>query len=510
MVRPAPLLAAVPLRDVAQRHRRAAVPGIGRLRVPAAHDRRIGMGRSPRELQVGEVRRGREPQREAVDVEFASQAAGERGERLHDAEAVDLQPMPIRGGLGRGDDAGDARERALQGEQEVVVLHLFQRPRRGRAAGVASERVEPPAEAHRFVADDRGELLAPRGLHCVVFDDRLDRGADAGESRARLLGQRLHQPIALLAALHGARDIVERQHQPGDGGRAAVLGRAEDGRHVRSDQLAARRRRDELRDRTRLALVQAFADDVERMGDQIAVDDAEDGAPQADDARGGGASGTVEQRARGVVVEQDQSVGIAHEHAARHIGHQRGEPVLLLLELGVRVAHAQLDVAQRGLVPVGERIDQPREPRRLDWAVVGQPVRRVGGEDDARALAELRHPLDVGPEPGADEQPERDQHEEREQHDEPGGIVERPRERAAQLRRHARPQHGHLRGIHRDDDGEEGRHGQRELPAQVEAARRGRILRRRPRPGPRAERRDAGGLRFPRLAHPAVSPRACA
>ena len=126
-------------------------------------------------------------------------------------------------------------------------------------------------------------------VHVGERRDRLDRGAHARQRGAGALRQRLQQEVAAIAGLDAARDVVEDQHEPRNAPSAGALGRrgarrTEHRRHLHAHELPRRSRRDEVRDGSADALAQPVVDAVERMDDQVAIEDGEDRASEPDQA----------------------------------------------------------------------------------------------------------------------------------------------------------------------------------------------------------------------------------
>ena len=214
---------------------------------------------------------------------------------------------------------------------------------------------------------------------------------------------------------------------------------------------------------------------VERMRDQLAIDDAEHGAAEPDDTRRAaiGSAGALEQRARGLVVQEDQAVRVADEHAARELGHERGEPLLLLVEPRVRVLDARFHGAERRLLALGEVVDDTGECRRLGRTLLGQPMRRVGADDDARTLGCPHHAGDVRVESARDAESDHHEQERREHQQQAGGVFDHGTKRLPEIVRDARPEHESRRDHDARDGGERERDCGSELCAQARGRRSG-------------------------------------
>ena len=104
-------------------------------------------------------------------------------------------------------------------------------------------------------------------------------------------------------------------------------------------------------------MIESSAHDVERVGDKTAINDAEHRAAQADNAGCLAVAGAVEERPCGGVVKKDQAFRIANQYAVRELGHQRRQPVLLLLELGIGFLYSKLDFGKCALIAIGEPVD---------------------------------------------------------------------------------------------------------------------------------------------------------
>ena len=152
--------------------------------------------------------------------------------------------------------------------------------------------------------------------------------------------------------------------------------------------------------------------------------------------------GFLQQLHRARVVEQDAPLDVAHDHALRELRHERGEPVLFLLEAGVGVVHPALDVLAERLVRVGETIDARGQLPDLGRADARRPMRRVRGQHDPGVLRQLPRRRHVAPKQRADEQQQRHEEQQRNDDDAGGMLAQRQEERRALLLGHVGARRG--------------------------------------------------------------------
>ena len=198
--------------------------------------------------------------------------------------------------------------------------------------------------------------------------------ADAAERGTCPLRQRLQQQIAAIARFDAPSDVVENQHEPGDAAGSAlchgIARRPEHRRHLHPDQQAGGCRGHEVRGRATRALGEALVDGLQRVDDEVAVEDREYRTAQSDEAvRLAGRSPALqrlpEELHRAGVVEQDAALDIAHDHALRELRHQCREAVPFLLDAGIGFAHAPRHVLLQRLVGIGEAALNPSPSRRI-------------------------------------------------------------------------------------------------------------------------------------------------
>ena len=134
----------------------------------------------------------------------------------------------------------------------------------------------------------------------------------------------------------------------------------------------------------------ALLDGVERMRDQVALEDTVDRAPEADQLTAAGHAGRLgeraELRARAVVVEQHAAVEVAHHHALRQLGHQRREAILLELDRLLGAPDLGRDVAHQLVALAGELVHRQRQGLHLGRAFGLDAEPAVGTEHQAQVL----------------------------------------------------------------------------------------------------------------------------
>ena len=199
----------------------------------------------------------------------------------------------------------------------------------------------------------------------------------------------MQQPVTLALVGEVARDVVQHQHEPGDGvgGRGLVADGAHR-RHLHAQQLPPSRAGDELRGRVGHAALQALLHAVERMRHQLAVEHAVD---RTADAQQLGPTGHhVGQRAelqpRAGVVQQHAAVEVAHHHALRQLGHQRGQTRALGVDVTRGGPHALVDVGLQRAALLHQLVDHRLHGPHLGTAGHGQLALHVAADQHLRLL----------------------------------------------------------------------------------------------------------------------------
>jgi hypothetical protein len=196
------------------------------------------------------------------------------------------------------------------------------------------------------------------------------------------------------------------------GGFAAGAG-PQDRRHLTAQQRPAARRRNEVRRRFGAALAQALLDVFQRVGDLAAFEDGKDRPPQSDQRAAAHRRRPLRQglelQACAAVVEQDAAVEVADHHAQRELGHQRGEPVLLLLDRGLGDADLRLDVVEQFVALLGQVVGGAGQVAHL-----GRPLGRdaevaVGAKHQAQGFGHAQEAMHVLLEQGAQQLQAEDQ-----------------------------------------------------------------------------------------------------
>ena len=396
---------------------------------------------------------------QAGHAELVLQAQRQPGHSLQQCVAVELQPQRSVDVARPGGQAVGRFDASRGRLHEVGAAHLLQRPAGDELPGPAFGGVVQ-ATTHRacLVARHGEEALAQRRLQAWVLQ-HLERGLEVGERATLALGELEQQALARAVLLDLARDVLQHQHEARDRGwglgrharglarRADVVG-GENGGHLRPQQLARGRDRDELRGRLAGAALQALLQILERVRHELAVEDGVDRAPEPDrpgpvgDPRCGREG--AELQARALVVEQHASVEVADHHALREFAHQRGQAPALLLDPAAGLGHLAGHVGAQGLALCRQRID-----RRGQRAHIGRPGRvaefapHSRGGQHRRLLGQLhrgRHPAPVQRQGRRRCQAdERDAH----QHQRLPSTVEQGRQRLALGIAHVRPQQQH-------------------------------------------------------------------
>ena len=194
----------------------------------------------------------------------------------------------------------------------------------------------------------------------------LARRADVREARSRPFDEPLEQRDALRVGVDRFGHVGEQQHVAGETARLRLPGRLpRDGRRLHPQQPPVAGRGDEVRPLALLAL-ELPLHRLDRVQDQVAIDDAEHRAAETEER----SVAAAEDALRGGVVEQDPALAVADEDALLQLGDERGEPAPLRLDAGVGVGHSGGDVrCERGtrlrqLVDrAGERLQLGRSGR---------------------------------------------------------------------------------------------------------------------------------------------------
>ena len=308
-------------------------------------------------------------QLQALHLVLVGQAAGQVLQRLDEAEAVDLQPqlrVDLAGNHARvelGLDAAGSRR------HQVGAQHVFQRPARLDAAqALFGGLVEAPRHRTDLVADDGMEALARGGVELGLVQ-QFDRGLQVAQGAAMAFGDAVQQAVAFVVIGQVAGDVVEHQHEAVQRLSGRCFGRAHR-RHLHTQQLPTGRGRHELRRRMRSAALQALLHRLQRVQHQAAVEHTVDAAAQAQPQRFGAADGLVGRRAalfagrqgaelqtRPGIEEQHAAVQVAHHHALRQLGHQRGQPVAFLFDLAAGLGHTRGHVGAQCVALLHQGVD---------------------------------------------------------------------------------------------------------------------------------------------------------
>ena len=399
-----PHLRVVALDDLLERQRGRLAAQLHVVGLPRHRRLRADRGAGPDDVEVGEVPLGGQAEADLANAELVAQPGDEVGEALHERVAVHLEPDGLVDRLQLRRHREPSLDAPACGGDEVGAPHVLERPLGAhRVRELRHRAVEAGRERACLVADDVEEALPRERVHVRERVDGLHGRADAGERGPRALRQRLQQQVAPPARLDAARDVVEHEHEARD---AAFGGLAppsrKHGRHLHAHQLPARRGGDEVRGRSRLPALQALVDVVQRVDDEVAVEDREHRAPQPDQRHRLAAGGAVERLAqelhRARVVEQDAAFDVAHDDALGKLRHQRRQPAPLLLDACVRLAHPLLDVRGQRLAHLREAVEHAGERAQLRGAAGGRAVRRIGAEHDLGVAGELPRGGDVAAE----------------------------------------------------------------------------------------------------------------
>ena len=193
----------------------------------------------------------------------------------------------------------------------------------------------------------------------------------------------MQHAVALGLVGEVARDVLQHQHEPGQRGAVAARVDRAHRRHLHPQQLAGAGAGDELRRRMRGTARQPLLHALQRMRHQGAVEHGVDRPAQAQQLGAAGqrrcAGQGAELGARAAVVEQDAAVQVAHHHALRQLGHQRGQAVALLLDAAAGFAHLGRDVGAQRVALAGELAHGLGQRVRLGAG------RRLHGERAARS-----------------------------------------------------------------------------------------------------------------------------
>ena len=358
------------------------------------------------------VARGTQAQGQRADVELVAQPQRQIGQRLQHRIAVELEPKRGIDRVDAGLDAGERLDAALHRQHEVDATDFLQRPARGQPLRVLARHIVQAFAHHaRLLAHDGQKARAHGGIQVGVVEHFSGR-TQVRQRAAAALGQAVQELHTRAFGLVFRRDVVEHQHEAGD--RCAALAfrcvatlsahtaDATHRGHLRAQQLARARGGDELGARIGRAATDALLHALERVCDQVAVEDRVDGAAEADHLGPVGQRRGVGQRAelhaRPVVVEQDAAVEVAHHHALRELAHQRGQTVALFghAAAGARDLGGHL-AAQRVALP-GQRVEQLRQA--LHVRTRARRLQRhlgVGGEQHARLLQQARRRCQPAP-----------------------------------------------------------------------------------------------------------------
>jgi hypothetical protein len=136
------------------------------------------------------------------------------------------------------------------------------------------------------------------------------------------------------------------------------------GREVDADQVAIRPVGEEGHRRGAVAL-QPVLDLVQRIGQLVAIEEREHRTPEAHHAAlpGGLPRRRGEERARLLVVEEDAPFLVADQDALAELGHERREPVVLLLQARIRLRYAAEGGGDAGTLVLGSVQVRPNSER---------------------------------------------------------------------------------------------------------------------------------------------------
>ncbi|MDT4837766.1 hypothetical protein FQZ97_715070 [compost metagenome] len=406
-----PESATMALDHVTHGQARGFMAHLHRVHFPAHH--RLGTHRlaGPYEVQLGfarAARRRRQAQLHETHLELVGQAAGQVHQRLQHRKALHLEPQSAVHVHRRSRQAGHHLNATQRRVHEIGAQHVFQRPAGLEAVGRARfQRPDALAERARFFADDPQEAFAHGGFQIGVVE-HVDRGLHVGQCRTAALGERVQHLVFGRLGLVVARDVVQHQHEAAQldavGGGLGRLGlhRAHR-RHLHPQQLARRRGGDELGRGLARAAQHALLDVLQRVGHQLAVEHAVDGAAQADQLGPAGHPGRLRERAElhasAVVVQQDAPIEVTDHHALRQLGHERGQPRALLLDALGRLAHPRIHLAAQLFALDHELVEQVGQHLGLDVALGVQVAHDVGAQKHLSLFGQLHRGCDPVVEP---------------------------------------------------------------------------------------------------------------
>lgn len=98
----------------------------------------------------------------------------------------------------------------------------------------------------------------------------------------------------------------------------------------------------------------------------------------------------LELQPRAVVAEQDAAIEVAHDDALVELGHQRRQPVALLLDRQARLADARLHVILQTLPLISQAIHGLGDALQLRRTGRLEPARRIGTHQQANLVGQRR------------------------------------------------------------------------------------------------------------------------
>ena len=193
-----------------------------------------------------------------------------------------------------------------------------------------------------------------------------------------------------------AGDVLDGQHVAGHPFPAVAAG--QHGHHLNAQQLPAAQGRDEVR-HCALAGGEALPNDILGMLDLTLLENREDRATQPDQCAAGNRRRPLGQRLElqpcAVVVEEDAAVQIAHHDSLRQLGHEGGQPVLLLLDGGLGRSDLRIDVIHQRITLLGQVIGGTRQLLDLGRPFDADPEIAVGAKHQAQRLRHAQQTLDI-------------------------------------------------------------------------------------------------------------------
>ena len=351
---------------------------------------------APDQVEVGTGVGRREAQLGTRYAEFVGQACGQRGQGLHQGEAVDLEPQCRVHTVAANLQHPQALDAPCDGRDQVRATHVFHGPAGFQATGCGQRQIlDTFTQRGGFLAHHGQETFA-HGVVQIRVGEHVDRRLQVAQRAPAAFGHGVQQLVAQRLLFELARDVVQHQHEAAQHRNGVVV---QHGGHLDAQQLTVAGGGHELRRRLGRAACHALADRVERVVDQLALEDAVDRAAQTD---GGGTvhqAGNVREGAElqpgAVVVQQHAAIQVTHHHALRQLGHECGQTATLLLHLLAGHLHLLLHVVLQGRTLRDQGLDGVGQAAHLGAAGLGQGVFSAAGQLDARFLVEPRQCRDV-------------------------------------------------------------------------------------------------------------------